>query len=158
MVLRALRWGAAAALLAAAGCADTATVSIVNGGTETASFDVKRPIKRDGTVLLRLERSGKLFQDWLRIEIPTWPDSENDILFATLEVKAEYRRDWENGRLERASEVVDATVHVLRSSGLAGSNYHFTCAITFAKVYDESGKDLGRRKYEVAIEAPLKEK
>ena len=49
-------------------------------------------------------------------------------------------------------------MRVIRSSGLAGSNYRFECSITFAKVTDAAGKDLGKKKFEVNFDAPIRDK
>ena len=146
------------AILLIAGCADTAPIVITNGGREVVEFVVKRPSRTENAVVLRLERTEKRFRDWLRIEIPAWGRDEEDVLYGTMKVKAEYLRDYDNGHLERANDLQDGKVRILRSSGLAGANYRFECAITFRQVLDESGKELGKKTFEMTFDAPLRER
>ncbi len=143
--------------LVLAGCSGhTAAVSIENGRAEVVEFDVRRPTRTDNRVVLKFVRDHRDGRDWLRLDVPAW--SEDDAIIASPHIRAEYLRDWDDGRLESATEVAEARIHARRHSGLAGASYSFEVSVTFAKVVDSTGKDLGRRKFDVNFDAPIKEK
>ena len=151
-------WIVAAVALCAGACKDTAVVNISNGIAEVANFEVRHPVREGGSVSFKLERSTSRWTETLSVQIPAWTDETADVLISTNHVKAVYRKTWSDGQKHEADQVSDAQVHVIRHSGLAGENYRFECAITFAKVVDGAGKELGKKKFEVNFDGPIKDR